>query len=53
MTAPYRGVSSLERLEAQTREGLLQLEVAPRHVALEIEGRLSIAVKAPLLRSGI
>lgn len=42
---PYREATATEALQAQSREGLVKLEVAPRHVVLDIEHgeRLSVA----------
>ncbi len=44
MPAPYRHVSATETVETQTRRGRLRLEIAPRHVQLEIEGIFQLVV---------
>lgn len=41
---PYREASAAETFEALTREGKARLEVAPRHVVLEIGDRTSLVV---------
>jgi len=44
MPGPYRHVSATETVEALTRRGRLRLEIAPRHVQLEIEGVFQLVV---------
>lgn len=41
---PYRDASATEVLEALTRDGMVKLEVAPRHVVLEVEGASRVTV---------
>ncbi|MBT8492493.1 MAG: hypothetical protein KJO07_05500 [Deltaproteobacteria bacterium] len=49
MPAPYRHVTQVESYQARVREGLLRLEIAPRHVLLEIEGKLSLSIHEQFL----
>ena len=49
MPAPYRQVTQVESYQAQVRTGLLRLEIAPRHVLLEIEGKLSLSIHEQFL----
>jgi hypothetical protein len=50
--APYREAAGSEILEAPTRDGLARLEIAPRHVVLEVNGssRVTITDRALTLR---
>jgi len=44
MPAPYRQVANAKTIEAPTRHGIVRLEVAPRHVELEIAGKWRVTV---------
>lgn len=42
--APYRAATASEVLEAPTRDGVVKLEIAPRHVVLEVDGASRVTV---------